>query len=47
MSLSRYGMILDVPPGVYVGRDGVAAREVSLALEGEFGVFQAGAQLAR
>jgi CRP-like cAMP-binding protein len=40
-------VILDVPEGVSLCREGVAEHEVFLSLSGEFGVFRGGALVAR
>lgn len=45
--LARYTMILDVPEGVCLTRQGVVERELFLALDGEFAAFRDGHELRR
>lgn len=46
-ALGRYGMILDVPAGVYLTRPGVVEREVFVVLDGEFAAWRDGRELRR
>jgi predicted GNAT family N-acyltransferase len=45
--LARYAMVLDVPAGVCLTRQGVTERELFLALDGEFAAFRGDRELRR
>jgi CRP-like cAMP-binding protein len=45
--LARYAMVLDVPPGVCLTRDGVIERELFVVLDGQFAAFRDDRELRR